>query len=76
MTSARQFGHAAGDEVLRRIAAMLRVACATTTLPRASAARFVDASRADSGLYRASRDGRNRVQVVWGAEVGGSLWLL
>lgn len=32
--------------------------------------------RADNGLYRAKDDGRNRVQVSWSGEVGGSLWLL
>lgn len=125
------FGHAAGDEVLRKLASVLRdnlrhndlaariggeefvVLLPETQLEDAAqhaerlrmaiaALRFpFDQSehrmtvsigvaaldtgelspdpmlmRADRGLYRAKADGRNRVRVAWGGEVGGSLWLL
>lgn len=125
------FGHAAGDEVLRKLASVLRanlrhndlaariggeefvVLLPETQLEDAAqhaerlrmaiaALRFpfdqsehsitvsigvaaLDAGelspdpmlmRADRGLYRAKADGRNRVRVAWGGEVGGSRWLL
>ena len=125
------FGHAAGDEVLRKLADVLRanlrhndlaariggeefvvllpetrleaaaqhaerlrMAIAALRFPFDQAMHSITVSigvaaldigelspdpmlmRADSGLYRAKDDGRNRVQVAWSGEVGGSLWLL
>ena len=125
------FGHAAGDEVLRKLADVLRanlrhndlaariggeefvvllpetrleaaaqhaerlrMAIAALRFPFDQSAHSITVSigvaaldigelspdpmlmRADSGLYRAKDDGRNRVQVAWSGEVGGSLWLL
>ena len=125
------FGHAAGDEVLRRLADVLRanlrhndlaariggeefvillpetqledaaqhaerlrMAIAELRIPFEQSTLNITVSigvaaldhgelspepmlmRADSGLYRAKQDGRNRVQVTWGGEVGGSQWLL
>lgn len=126
-----QFGHAAGDQVLRELANVLRanlrhndlaariggeefvVLLPETRLEDAaqhaerlrmaiSALRFsfdqatlgitvsigvaaLDSEelspdpllmRADNGLYQAKQDGRNRVQVAWGSELGRSLLLL
>lgn len=125
------FGHAAGDEVLRKLADVLRanlrhndlaariggeefvvllpetrleaaaqhaerlrMAIAALRFPFDQAMHSITVSigvaaldigelspdpmlmRADNGLYRAKDDGRNRVQVSWSGEVGGSLWLL
>ena len=125
------FGHAAGDEVLRKLADVLRanlrhndlaariggeefvvllpetrleaaaqhaerlrMAIAALRFPFDQSAHSITVSigvaaldigelspdpmlmRADNGLYRAKDDGRNRVQVSWSGEVGGSLWLL
>ncbi|MFT3848846.1 MAG: diguanylate cyclase [Propionivibrio sp.] len=125
------FGHAAGDEVLRQLAGVvranlrhndlaariggeefvvllpetrltdaaqhaerLRAAIAALRIPFAQSMISVTVSigvaaldsgelspepmlmRADSALYGAKQDGRNRLQVAWGDEVGGSLWLL
>ena len=125
------FGHAAGDEVLRQLAGVLRVnlrhndlaariggeefvvllpetkledaaqhaerlrmAIGALRIPFEQSTLNVTVSigvgaldsgelspepmlmRADSALYRAKQDGRNRVQVAWGAEVGGTMWLL
>lgn len=122
------FGHAAGDEVLRRIAGVLRAnlrhndlaariggeefvillpetqladaaqhaerlrkAIAGLRIPFEQSMLSVTVSigvaaldtgelspepmlmRADSGLYRAKQDGRNRVQVTWNAAVGERL---
>ena len=125
--AAHHFGHAAGDEVLRRIAGVLRAnlrhndlaariggeefvillpetqladaaqhaerlrkAIAGLRIPVEQSMLSVTVSigvaaldtgelspepmlmRADSGLYRAKQDGRNRVQVTWNAAVGDS----